>query len=228
MHNYQQLIDSPTRITKDTSTLIDVILTNVKRNVASVITAPLSLSDHDLIGCVRKLNNQNIKARTIKCRNYLRYNPDNLIRDLAEEIFEPLYRINDVNKAWSFLRNTLTNCFDKHAPTITKRVKGSFAPWLNNGIKELLNHRDKILRKFRKTKSEIHWDEYKRLRNSCTTKIRKARNQYHQTLLTENRHNPRKFWQTIKSIFPSKKNTVGVPAVSDSDKANIFRLLHKL
>ena len=135
---------------------------------------------------------------------------------------EPLYEINDVNKAWTFLRNILTNCFEEHAPMITKRVKGFFSPWLTHEIKELMNRRDKILRKFHKTKSETVWKEYKILRNSCTTEIRKARSQYHQSLLTENRHNPRKFWQTIKSIFPGKKNKVGVPAVSDLNKANSF------
>ena len=53
-YNYKQLIDSVTRITNNTSTLINVILTNISKNIKNFITTPLSLSDHDLIGCVRK------------------------------------------------------------------------------------------------------------------------------------------------------------------------------
>ena len=142
--------------------------------------------------------------------------------DLSSEVFEPLFQINNVNKAWLFLCNILTNCFDKHAPVITKRVKGTFAPWLSSEIKKLMNNRDKMLRKFRKTNDNNHWDEYKRLRNSSTAELRKAKSDYHQSLLTENRNNPRKFWQAIKSIFPSKKFRVGVPAESNLRKANAF------
>ena len=82
------------------------------------------------------------------------------------QVFEPLFHINNVNKAWLFLCNILTNCFDKHDPVITKRVKGTFAPWLNSEIKKLMNNRDKMLRKFRKTNDINHWDEYKRLQDS--------------------------------------------------------------
>lgn len=221
-HNYQQMIDTPTRITKDTSTLIDVILTNFSKNVAAVITVPLSLSDHDMIGCVRKLNNIKTKPRTIKCRNYSSYNPENLKRELTENLFEPLYQMNDVNNAWLFLRDVLTHSFNRHAPTITKRVKGSFAPWLNSDLKQLMNNRDKLLRKFRKTHADNYWDEYKRLRNRCTTEIRYAKARYHQNLLTENRHNPKKFWQTIKSIFPGKKTSNSVSGKSDLGKANSY------
>lgn len=60
-HNYKQLIDSSKRITNNTSTLIDVFLTNISKNIKDVIIAPLSLSDHDLIGWGPKLNNQNTK-----------------------------------------------------------------------------------------------------------------------------------------------------------------------
>ena len=37
-YNYKQLIDSATRITNNTSTLIDVILTNISKNIKNVIT----------------------------------------------------------------------------------------------------------------------------------------------------------------------------------------------
>ena len=181
-YNYKQLIDSATRITNNTSTLIDVILTNISKNIKNVITTPLSLSDHDLIGCVRKLNNHNTKSRTRTSRNYSKYNPDNMKTDLSREVFEPLFHINNVNKDWLILCNILTNCFENHAPVITKRVKGTFAPWLNSEIKKLMSNRDKMLRKFRKTNDNNHWDEYKRLRNSCTAKLRNAKSDHHQSL----------------------------------------------
>ena len=221
-NGFKQLVKSPTRVTQDTSTLIDVILTTREENIAKTTVTPLSLSDHDSIGCVRKLNHQKVDPRTITCRNYSKYDPEALKRDLSLDAIEPLYRINDVNKAWHFLRNILTMLFNKHAPMITKRVKGSFCPWLTTEIKKLMNRRDKLLRKCRKSKREEDWNAYKIWRNSCTSEIRKARSTYHQTLLTENEKNPKKFWQIIKSIFPGKKSRPCVPSESSKSKANTF------
>ena len=53
---FTQLIEKATRITEDTATLIDVVLTNNPLNVSNTVNIPASLSDHNLIGCIRKMN----------------------------------------------------------------------------------------------------------------------------------------------------------------------------
>ena len=50
---------------------------------------------------------------------------------------------------------------DKHAPIIHKRIKGKACQWLSTEIKELMNNRDKALRKARKSKFEADFAEYK-------------------------------------------------------------------
>jgi len=47
----KQLIITPTRITRESKTLIDVICSNVPHNISSVKVIPAGLSDHELIGC---------------------------------------------------------------------------------------------------------------------------------------------------------------------------------
>ena len=72
IHTYfglKQLISSPTRITHESKTLIDVICSNVPHNIFSVKVIPAGLSDHELIGCARKLNNVKFNPRIITCRN---------------------------------------------------------------------------------------------------------------------------------------------------------------
>ena len=46
LFNLKQLISSPTRITKESKTLIDVICSNEKQNISSVKVIPAGLSDH--------------------------------------------------------------------------------------------------------------------------------------------------------------------------------------
>ena len=72
--------------------------------------------------------------------------------------------------------------------------------------KKLMNDRDKLLRKSRRTKAELDISKYKQKRNEVNIAIRKAKSSYHQNLLKENSANPNQFWKTIKSIYPTKAN----------------------
>lgn len=215
-HGLKQLVKEPTRVTKDTKSLIDVILTN-SSHVQHTKVIPLSVSDHDCIGCTRKINHEKIPPRTVTCRDYSKYNPFDLSKELDEHDWEPLYSANNVNTCWSYLKDALASKIDRHAPKIQKRIKGQFCPWLSPALKTLMNTRDKLQRKARKSKSDLDWSNYKTLRNKCNNKIKRARNTYYKHLIRENQNNPAKFWKCIKEIFPAN-NTKGYPPTSTHDK----------
>ena len=77
-----------------------------------------------------------------------------------------------------------------------------------------------ILRKFRKTKSEEDWNLYKKLRNLCNNKMKYAMAEYQKDLLNENVTSPRKFWSTIKDIFPTK-NKLKNPSICNDQNLPI-------
>ena len=54
MHNLKQLIRSPTRVAKSSSTLLDHILTNSDEMITKSGVLNIGLSDHQLIFCTRK------------------------------------------------------------------------------------------------------------------------------------------------------------------------------
>ena len=229
-YHFEQVIKTPTRITKDSSTLIDVILTNKPAAISRYGVIPLSLSDHDCVGCVRKLNHERFNPRTITCRDYRKYNPQDLCNDLNNKDWSSVYDSTCPNSAWTKMKEILTNTFTSHVPSITKRVKGRYCPWLTEEIKQHLNERDKLLRKARKSKSHIEWKKYKRKKNYCNNFVRQAKNTYQQNLLTENLKDSNKFWDMIKRVFPikgGKSQKSSAPYIDDSDnsaksKANAF------
>jgi hypothetical protein len=204
VYGFEQMIKKATRTTKDSSTLIDIILTN---NPASIITTevlPLSISDHDMIACSRKTNNKRYKPKTVYARNYSNYDQNALRNDLKGNDWTEFYKQSNVNAAWKILKDTLYNAFNTHAPLILKTVKGKFCPWITPAIKQHLNQRDRILRKARKTGNDNDWSFYKRLRNSCNNQIKCAKYKYNKKLLSENSQNPKKFWKVLKDIIPTK------------------------
>ena len=201
------MIRSPTRITNDTQSLIDIIAVSNPAAIKDTTVVPFGIADHELIGCVRKINHIKFQTETIKCRDYKSYDPVELRNHLASIDWNIVFECTDVNRAWVIFGDILSTAFDKFAPMITKRVKGKCSPWLSADIKFHMNIRDRLMRRARKSKVNAHREEYKRKRNSVNIMIRNAKSEYTKSLLRENAGNPDGFWATIKRIFPSKSKT---------------------
>ena len=57
MYVFKQLINKPTRTTSTSTTVIDLFFTNSSENIVNSDVFTTSLSDHDMIGVVHKINN---------------------------------------------------------------------------------------------------------------------------------------------------------------------------
>eukprot|EP00795_Rhopilema_esculentum_P007243 gene7243-12925_t len=205
----KQMVEKPTRVAKSSETLIDVILTNNPANMIQTEVIPTSIGGHDMVDCARKLNHSGFKPRNIVCRDYKNYRPEEMNKDLEAIDWSTFYICRNVNEAWSPMKNTLEKLFERHSPKIHKNVRSKPAPWLNTEVKKLMNDRDKLLRKSRRTRAEVDISHYKRKRNEVNIAIRKAKSTYHKDLLRENSANPNKFWKAIKSIYPTKAANAG-------------------
>ena len=200
----KQLIKEATRITKDTSSLIDIIAVSNPVNIAQSEVIPCDISDHEIIGFVRKLNRQKYVPRTISCRDFKKYNPAAFRETLSNSDWNTIYEQNDVNSAWLKMKAVLVSAIDKHAPIISKRIKGRVCPWLNEECKVQINLKDRLMRKARKSKKEEDWVMYKNQRNHCNAILRKAKNKHNQNLINECIDQPEKFWSAVKNSYPTK------------------------
>ena len=123
------MIDSPTRTTTHSETLIDVILSNKPESLTDTKVIPAILGDNDVISCNRLLNVE--ITQTTK--------PENLRNDLKQTSFDKVYNEKNPNNAWNALKSILVSCFNEHAPLISKRVKDKKSTWLNREIKSEMN-----------------------------------------------------------------------------------------
>ena len=81
-----------------TESLIDIIASNCPINIKSTKVIPTSISDHDMVGCIRKLNTLKFKPRVIRCRHY-KHNPDKIIDELRSLDWSKVYQNTRVNDA---------------------------------------------------------------------------------------------------------------------------------
>ena len=202
LNGFVQTIKSPTRITPHSETLIDLIFSNKPETLNSNNVLPCSLSDHDAIYCSRKMHNNKKPSETIFCRDYKNYTAESLKDDLKNTDFSTVYMEENPNNSWKNLKNILLKTFNKHAPIISKRVKGKKSPWLTTSIKKEMNYRDLLHRKFWKSRCQTDYDTYRIQRNKVNVIVRKAKNKHYKSMLNESSNDPRRFWRTLKQIFP--------------------------
>ena len=59
--NMTQVVNEPTRVTRESLTLIEIVCTSQSQNITSVKVVKSALSDHDITAFVRKLNSLQFK-----------------------------------------------------------------------------------------------------------------------------------------------------------------------
>ena len=102
----------PTRITKDSSPLIDIIAKIQEQTLLKHITYESLLTDHELVGAIRKINCRKRLPRKIRTRNFARYNVTNF-KDLRSVPWYQAYNEQNPNKAWNIFNELLVSVIDK-------------------------------------------------------------------------------------------------------------------
>ena len=203
INKLKQMINEPTRCTVNTETLIDLAFVPDESKIANSFSVEYAISDHQLIGIIRKLNSRKFTPCKIYARNYKYYCKDAFKSDLRGLAWEDILS-SDFNTAWSSFKELINNIVNKHAPMFERKITGRVCPWLTSEIRSKINQRDYLLRKAKRSKAQKDWDDYKRARNSTTSAIRKSKASYHRNLFKETLNSPKDFWSRIKRTYPTK------------------------
>ena len=123
-NGFKQILNTPMRVTDQTSSLIDLIFVNNNQNISYKTVIPTGLSHHDLIACVRKVNNVKHESETIHYRDYKNYGITFINNELLNINWDGVYNSNSPNQSLNVIKSILKDNIDRHAPFVTKRVKG--------------------------------------------------------------------------------------------------------
>ena len=152
------MIKRPTRITENTSTIIDILLTNSPENVVRTDVITTNFSDHEMIGATRKKCQHKYQPKTIHSRNFRSYKKENVKIEIGNINFDPLFANTNSTDVWNFLKELLVNVANTHAPFTTKTIKGKPCPWLNKDIKCKMNYCDALNQKAQKMETKENWE----------------------------------------------------------------------
>ena len=89
------------------------------------------------------------------------------------------------------------------------KVNKSREPWITNEALEAIKDKDRLLRRARRSGREDDWVSAKRERNRVGREIENLRAEYLKSKQEEFKSDPKKFWKSISSIIPNKKQGTG-------------------
>ena len=203
----KQLIEKPTRITENSSSLLDHIFTNNLDKIYQSGVLSVDISDHLLTFCSRKIIRGQIgKHKTIKIRSLKNYSVHDFLNKLRNVDWSSVINCTNVNEAWENFKTKFINVIDEVAPIKHIRIKTRTEPWINNTILELIWERDKLLYNSNKNKENRELRKaFNLLRNKVQREIRKAKTNYFKDKIEENKGNPKNLWKQLKSIGYSSK-----------------------
>ena len=207
-----QHITDNTRCTQTSSTVLDLAITNC-RYVSLAGTLPLYISDHQPIYIIKKKDKDVRPKESFEGRSYRNFDEIAFVNKLKERNWNDKIDLSTVDTAWDTFITEITAELDKVCPIKKFMVRSHKPAWLNNGLLEQMKDRDYFYKKAKRTQDEDDWNIAKHLRNTTNANIRQSKADFILGELEANKKDPKKFWRTIKRVFPSKDK---------STKKNIF------
>jgi len=143
-NGFSQMIKNDTRTTAKSSTIIDLILTNNESKVFSAGVIPLSISDHDLIYCIRKVRpRKNIVAKNSTSKYVMtRKTTDSKNLELnslklTQAPWWILEHISDANQQYAVFCYIFNYILNLHLPQTKVRVKTGLPVWFDDKVRSL-------------------------------------------------------------------------------------------
>ena len=204
-----QLIKEPTRPShrngQDTSSLIDLIFTN-SDSISNTKLLDINISDHLAIMTTRKKSYVKPAKIEFSSRTYRNYDREHFQDLLINHNWENFYSQEDPNVLWDYLSSVIIATINPMCPIKKFKVPEAKEPWIMNEAIEAIRDKDNLLKRDRKSKLPRDWEAAKRVRNNVGRQVENLRIDYLKNQQVAHQSDPKKFWNTISSIIPSKNS----------------------
>ena len=162
----KQLIKCPIRITCNSSSIPDHFLASFPDRVSQSGVTDIGISDHQLTYCTRKT--ARIKSychKQITFRSLINYSHEIYEEGLRKLNFLNYELFDDIDIAYeNFIQKVMT-VINNLAPSKNKRIKGTSQGWFDAEIMEKISDRDKLFKKFKRSRLHSDKDNYKEAKN---------------------------------------------------------------
>ena len=159
-------------------------------------------------------------------RSYRNYNINNFQASIINADWTDYRNERSVEGKWKQFVEIIRNVIDVSCPLKSFNIKQVKEPWITPPLIELIKDKDIAIKQAKKGNDPVLWGNAKRLRNTCTNRLRKARADFIKENLENNMGNSKKFWKNIQDVLPNKKGkSKGSFDLQDKNGNNILQMI---
>ena len=233
-NNFTLHIKEPTRVTAQSKSCLDQIISNFPHLITNVtVDPPVSTNDHSTIGAEInfKMPVEKNYYRTIW--QYSKGDYDGFKNALHNAQWDLCFESREPDKILDSFNTIFINIARTFIPNRVVLVRSCDKPWFTS---ELRSIRRKVIRLYHIAKSKMtdhHWNKYKILNKEYHSKLDYAEKEYGRKINESLRinANSKSWWRTINKLIGRSNDTTYPPIlnpdtnemITDSqEKANIF------
>ena len=204
-YNLFSTVTFPTRITSNTSTLIDNIYVNVDSSNYKVSPLTNGLSDHDAqIMEILNLNHVNPKKHYDLTRKIDNNTILNFINLLSYENWEEVFLDENVNLIFNNFLNNYLRIFNASFPIIKRKKHMKPNPWLTSGIKISCATKRYLYVSNKHNSNPSHKIHYKKYCKILSSVIKEAKRMYYDSRIQKADNKAKATWDIIKTVSINK------------------------
>ena len=220
-----QHVTQPTRYREDQEpSLLDLILTNEEGMINEMThNPPLGDSDHECLNFRIECYHAKSQSSVDQRRNYFKADYETIIKRLEEIDWNQVLQ-GDFQTCYEKFITILEQCLEGCVPMFKagKKKKNIYLTTKAIRLKDLKN---KLWRRYKKSKCEYDRNRYVQTKNQLRTLTRNLRAQFEALIAGDIKTAPKKFWSYVKSRaktrskIPTLKKSNGTCATEAKDKA---------
>ena len=228
-HLFIPKITLPTRITNNTSTLIDNIFVKSDSNTISAGIIDTSISDHFPMFVILDINLKINKPTFIKYRKITQTNLQNFIKDLNKQDWSPctMYSDTDIDHQTEKFSNTYSQLYRNNFPMRKikfNKYKHKLQQWLTGGILTSIKNKDKQAKKIKKetniNKKNVLMIKYKTYCKTLNSIMKNAKSLFWKQKFEKSKHDIKQTWIHINNILNKNKNKPEIPNTFYSERTS--------
>ena len=206
-YSYAPFINKPTRITEQSSTLIDNIFVNNYNDNTFQGLLFTDISDHFPVFIInKKIKCENIN-KTLISRDYCQNNIKHFLERIQQVSWDTGMNVDDTELAYNRFQKLFLEEYELCFPLKTMKVKyKNRKPWLTSGLKTSIKEKDRLYIIQKKKPYLYNKVKYKNFRNKLNNILAKAERKHYDILFNDNKNNLVKSWSLIKDIINKHKS----------------------
>lgn len=199
-YNFHQLINEPTRITPTSSTCLDVIFTNIDKQIVTINVHEFGISDHKGTSITLSKQNMNVKQTYYIEKRQFNIRNMSIFKEKLQCINWGIIITNkgNLNQNYNAFHEQLTNLLNCYIPKVKVTIKNKNKTWLTKGIKISCKNKRQLKILKSQANSDILNNYYKTYVKMLKTAVNVSKKNQYINRMKATKNISKTMWQIIK------------------------------